>query len=89
MPGQTVQTQTRLPLKKQSDQIRAFPVCYSDKHFVNSIPDTHDNQHFIWEQEEKSVPNFRKFTMLIFYCIAKLILVFAGHFGDFFMHWLT
>ena len=39
---------------------RVFPVCYSDKHFVNSSP---KNQHFVWEQEEKSVWNFRTFTV--------------------------
>ena len=50
---QTMQTQIRL-LKKQSDQI--FPVPYSDNHIVNSSP---ENQHFIWEQKEKSVGNFR------------------------------
>ena len=35
--------------------IRVFPVCYSDKQFVHSSP---ENQHFIWEQKEKSVRNF-------------------------------
>ena len=30
-----------------------FPDYYSDKHFVNP-----DNQHFIWEQKEKSDRNF-------------------------------
>ena len=29
------QIQIRLLLKKQSDQV--FPICYSDKHFMNSI----------------------------------------------------
>ena len=46
-PRQTVQTQIRL--------MKVFPVCYSDIHFVNSSP---ENQHFIWEQKEKSVQNF-------------------------------
>ena len=38
-------------------------ICYSDKKFVNSSP---KNQHFIWEQKEKSVRNFRTFTVVIF-----------------------
>ena len=37
-PRQTGQTQMRLLLKKQSDQV--FHVCYSDKHFVISSPET-------------------------------------------------
>ena len=41
---QTVLTQIRLLLKKKSNQIRVFPVCYSDKHFVNFSP---ENQYFI------------------------------------------
>ena len=44
-----------------SSLIRVFPVCYSDMHFVNFGP---DNQHFIWEQKEKSVRNFRTFTVM-------------------------
>ena len=36
----------------QSSLIRDFPVCYSDKRFVNSSP---ENQYFIWEQKEKNV----------------------------------
>ena len=47
-PGKTVQTHIRLFLKKQSDH--DLPVCYSDKHFVNS---SLDNPHFIHEQKEK------------------------------------
>ena len=38
----------------RSSLIRVFPVCYSDKYFVNS---SIDNPHFIWEQKEKSVQN--------------------------------
>ena len=34
----------------RSSLIRVYPVCYLDKHFVNSSP---DNQHFIWEQNRK------------------------------------
>ena len=30
--------------RPRSSLIRVFPVCYSDKHFVNCSP---DNQHFI------------------------------------------
>ena len=39
-------TQIRLLLKKQSKRsslIRVFPVCYSDKHFLNSHPDNQNN----------------------------------------------
>ena len=44
-PRQTVQSQIRLLLKKQPDaMIWDFPVCFSDKHFMNSSPYT---QHFI------------------------------------------
>ena len=39
----------------RSRLIRIFPFCYSDKHFVNSSP---DNQHFIWEEKEKSFWKF-------------------------------
>ena len=42
--------------------IRVFPVCYSDKHFVNS---SSDNPHFIRERKEKRVLNFRTFTISI------------------------
>ena len=45
----------------RSSLIRAFPVCHSAKHFINSSP---DNQHFIWEQKEKSVQKFRTFTLI-------------------------
>ena len=44
----------------RSSLIRVFTVCYLDKHFMNYSP---DNQHFIWEQREKSVHNFRTFTI--------------------------
>ena len=47
-PRQTVQTQIRLLLKKQSDQ--GFPVCQSDKYFVNSSP---DNPHFFVNTESE------------------------------------
>ena len=40
-------------------QIRVFPVCYSDKYFVNY-------QHFIWEQKD-----FRKFTLTKLSCAGK------------------
>ena len=39
---------------------KSFPVCYFEKHFVNSRP---ENQHFIWEQGEKSFWIFRTFTL--------------------------
>ena len=42
--------------------IRVFPVCYSDKHFVNFSP---ANQYFNWKQKEKSVQNFRTFTVRV------------------------
>ena len=45
----------------RSSLIWDFPIGCSEKHFVNS---SHDKQHFIWEQKEKSVQNFRTF-----YCI--------------------
>ena len=41
----------------RSSLIRVFPVCYSDKHFVNNSPNK--------EQKEKSVQNFRTFTIEI------------------------
>ena len=119
----TVQTQTRLLLKKQSDQvlhcllfdsifanfssenqqfieelvfcqtslekqcrprsdcfwwsnlIKIFTVCYYDSIFVNSSP---ENYYFIWEQKEKGVWNFRKFTiahdiMIVFYIVQSYI----------------
>ena len=45
-PRQTGQTQIRLLLMKQSDQV--FPVCCSTKHFVNPSP---DNQNFYLRTE--------------------------------------
>ena len=36
----------------RSSQIRDFPICYFDKHFVNSSP---DNQDFISEQNKKRI----------------------------------
>ena len=45
----------------RSSLIRVFPVCYSGRHFVNSSP---ENQHFMCQQKENSVQNFRTFTVL-------------------------
>ena len=64
-PRQTVQTleqqcRHRSDCFWRSSLIRVFPVCYSEKHFVNSSP---ENQHFNWERKEKSVKNFRTFTV--------------------------
>ena len=55
---QTVQTQNRLLLKKQSEQV--FPVYIYEKHFVNSKL---DNQHFI-ENRKICVLSFRTFTII-------------------------
>ena len=44
----------------RSSLIRIFPVCYSDKHFVNSSP---ENKRFIWEKKDKGVRNFRTLTI--------------------------
>ena len=44
----------------RSSLTRLFPVCHCDKHFVNS---SHENQHFICKQKEKSVQNFRTFSI--------------------------
>ena len=46
-----------------SSLIRILPICYSDKRFANSSP---ENQHFISEWKEKSVRNFRTFTVVYF-----------------------
>ena len=54
-----MQTQIRVLLKKQSDQ--GLLCLYSDKHFVNTSP---DDIHFIF-RIEKSVRNFRPFTVLL------------------------
>ena len=43
-------------MKKQSDQC----ICYPGKHFDNHRP---HNQHFICEQKNRSVQNFRTFTV--------------------------
>ena len=53
----------------RSSLIWAFPVCYSDKYFVNSSP---ENQYFIWEQKQKCVRNFRTFTVFPNYQIISL-----------------
>ena len=47
-------------MDSRSSLIRVFPVCYSDKHFVNSDP---DNKHFIRKQTGKSVQTFRTFAV--------------------------
>ena len=67
----------------RSSLIRVFSVCYSDKHCVNS---SHNNQHFIWEQKEKSVwtlghlplykAAFRALCMLFFLHAFYLLLIF-------------
>ena len=54
-----MQIQIRL-LKKQSDQ--GLPCLLLDKHFVNY---SLENQHFIVVQKEKSVQNFRTFTVIL------------------------
>ena len=56
-PRQTVQTQIRLLLKKQSDQGLPHLLFW---HFVNARP---DYPLFLWEQKMKSVLNFRTFTL--------------------------
>ena len=38
----------------ENSLIMVFPVCYSDKHFVNSSSD-----NFICEQKERSARNYR------------------------------
>ena len=50
MPRQTVKTQIWLLLMKPSDQ---------------GLPYLLFDQHFIWEQKEKSIWNFRIFTVLL------------------------
>ena len=45
----------------RSSLIRVFSICYSDKKFVNSSPEI---KNFIWEQKEKSVQNFKTFTVI-------------------------
>ena len=56
---QILQSQFRLLLQKQSElalhYFRVFPICYSDKHFLNFSP---DNLNFIWKQKEKSILKF-------------------------------
>ena len=66
------------PCRPRSDcwrtcSVRVFPVCYSDNHFVNSTP---DNQHFIWDQKEKSDQNFRTFTVFPCYCQILFLTIF-------------
>ena len=58
MPRQTVQTQIRLLLKKQSDQGR--PNLLFCQHFVNS---SHDDQHFSRKKKKKNVQNVRIFKI--------------------------
>ena len=40
----------KVSTKENTPVHRVFPVCYFDKHFVNSSPDNH---HFIWEKKWK------------------------------------
>ena len=49
-----------------------FPVCYSVKHFVNI---SLGNQHFVREQKDYSVRNFRKFTLIIVRYRSEALLV--------------
>ena len=58
----------------RSSLIMVFPVWFSNKHFVNSSPDT---QHFIWEPKAKSIDNFRTFTVIICRSTAKHFFVFS------------
>ena len=44
--------------------IRVFPVCYSDKHFVNFSPEIN---FFLLRTERKSVRNFRSFTVHVWF----------------------
>ena len=62
LPKQPKQHTPRSDCFCRRSLIRVFPVCYSDIHFVNS---SLDNQHFTWEQKQKSVHNFRTFIVLI------------------------
>ena len=57
-PIHTAQIQIRLLLR--SSLIWVLTVCYSDKHFLISSP---DNQQFIRGKKEKTVQNFRTFTV--------------------------
>ena len=57
-PKQTGQPQIRLLLKKHTDQ--GLPCLLFWHSFVNSSP---KNQHFIWEQKELSVQNFKTFSI--------------------------
>ena len=41
-------------------QQSVLPVCHPDKKFMNSRP---DSQYFSWELKDKSVQNFRTFTI--------------------------
>ena len=66
---QTWQTQIRLLLKKQSDQV--FHVCYSGKYFVNSSP---DNTHLIPRQRKKV---FKTFTVTKTYPVVLPVIVSA------------
>ena len=56
-PVQTVQTQIRLLLKKQSDQ--GLPCLL----FYQAFYESYVNKHLIWEQKVKTVRNFRTFTI--------------------------
>ena len=56
------QTQIRLLLKKQSDQGLPYLLLWQE---MCEFQPWNCNQHFIWEQKEKSVRNFRTFTVLI------------------------
>ena len=74
-PRQTVQTQIRLLLKKQS--VHGLPCLLFYRHFVNFSP---DNQ----QEEEKSVRNFRTFTVvkIVTICCSEL----TGHLRS--LHWV-
>ena len=52
---QTAHTQIRLPLKKQANQ-GLHVQC------ITFVTCSLDNQHFIWEQNGKSIQNFRTFN---------------------------
>ena len=61
MPVKKAQTNSADPDQPASE---VFPVCCSYKLFMNF---SHDNQHFIWEQIEKSVQNFRTLFNVLYF----------------------
>ena len=76
--GLDEQRRPRSDCFRRSSLIRVNPVCYSNKHFVNSRP---ENQHFIWDRKKKVLKILKHLPYVQFIDILNLkwFLLFCMH----------